>query len=145
MKTDRVDLERGKEGESTVQLVREREANQQQRKGESELLNSQSLSGFLAHLPRCALVSARHKNGHTHTRRGSSRWTYLRATGVQSSAEGKTHAQGPFMEQTSSLNSVSHLMLLFDNALTCLCCVEPLFHPRAVCGSCCRFCVAHSG
>lgn len=41
MKTDRVDLERGKEGEFTVQLVREREAKQQQRRRESELLNSQ--------------------------------------------------------------------------------------------------------
>lgn len=118
--------------------MREREANWQQRKRETELFELPVAVRIFSPSSPSALLRLRTARTDSHTRRGSSRWTYLRATGVRSSAEDETHAQEPYMEQTLSLNSVSRLTPPGDDALTCLLCLVSLFHPGAVCGSCCR-------
>lgn len=143
----RPELERGREGGGINRAVSEGErgwlAAEEER--ESELFELPVAVRIFSPSSPSALLRLRTTRTDSHTRRGSSRWTYLRATGVRSSAEDKTHAQEPYMEQTLSLNSVSRSTLLDDDALTCLLCLVSLLHPGAVCGYCCRLRTSHSG
>lgn len=117
---------------------RERLTSSRGRERERErasLWTPSSCQGFQSSSPG-ALLSRRTTKTDRHTQRGFSRWTYLHATGVRSSAEDKTQAQAPYMEQTLSLNSVSPLIvavwqcvdmsLLFGVTFTSLGCLRVL-------------------